>query len=113
MNVLNFVKIGVTVALLAALAGCKTKGEDFVGVWKNSGEKAKTVTITKVDGSYRAVEDGGLFFGLKIDNIMVPESDKVLTVKGGSTPGYVLSEDGKTLTSNMRSKPDATFSKVN
>jgi major membrane immunogen (membrane-anchored lipoprotein) len=97
-----------------SLSGCgKDEGNSFVGVWKNSDSLSETLTITKVDGGYRALSqiDKDTKGFMKVESVLVAESDKMLVKNGNQKRALELSANG-TITSYLRNKPD-TFTKVN
>jgi len=103
----------MTCAALAsvALAGGKTdEGAAFVGEWRDKG--SETITVSKVNGGYRAVsklDDPDMsFFDMEVK--LVAESDQLLVTADKEAQALELSADG-TLTSHMRNKTN-TFTKV-
>ena len=106
-------KIIFALVACAALAGCnKDEGAAFIGVWKNSDSLSETLTVTKVDGGYRALSqiDKDTKGYMKVETVLVAES-KQLLVKDGGKRALALASDGK-VTSFLRTKED-TFTKVN
>ncbi len=115
MTMKNYMKaIAVSVAL-CALAGCKSDGDAFVGVWKTSTGKQKTLTVTKVDSSFKVVEvfNGGPQGDFApIEVILTPKSDKILVTETRGKTALLLSEDGNSLTSYIRAVSDSNYVKV-
>lgn len=106
-------KLFLAAMVCIALVGCKDKGNDFVGQWKNDDKISETITVTKVDGGYRAVSKlGNPDMGfMDMDVKMVAESDSKLVNSAQSDNYLELSSNG-TVTSKMRNKPK-TFTRVN
>lgn len=98
-------KIALVAMIVLALVGCKDKGSDFIGEWKNSDEN---LVVSKVDGGYRAVsklsnEDMNFF---NLDLKLTAESDTVLVMLQNQGKALELTNDGS-LTSYLRNKPKA------
>lgn len=107
-------KIIFALVACAALAGCnKDEGAAFVGVWKNADKLSETLTVTKVDGGYRALSqiDKDTKGYMKVETVLVAESKQVLVKDGTKKRALELASDG-TVTSYLRNKED-TFTKVN
>ncbi len=120
-NLITGIKKALVVISFAALAACNspgsTGGDDmFVGVWKNSGQHPKTLTVQKVDSTYKVVE---VFSGGKngdfaqLEASLNAKDNYTLVAQNGGRTKVVLSADGKSLTSFMRALPDSSFVKVN
>lgn len=95
----------------AALAGCKDKGEDFVGEWKAADE---TITVTKAEnGGYRAASnlDNPDFPFAKLEMKLAAESDSLLVSESSKKKAIELNAAG-TITSHMRNEAQI-FTKVN
>ncbi|NMZ71337.1 hypothetical protein SAMN05216370_0019 [Pseudomonas peli] len=105
-------KILIAMMACVALAGCKDEGGDFVGVWKTNDKMAETITVTKVDGGYRAISKLGnedmSFMDMEVK--LVAESDTLLIREADKKKGLELA-DGK-VTSHLRNA-SKTFTKVN
>lgn len=106
-------KLFLAAMVSIALVGCKDKGNDFVGEWKNNDKISETITVTKVDGGYRAVAKLGnpdMAF-MDMDVKLVAESDKHLVTADKQAKALELAGDGS-VTSYLRNKPKS-FTKVN
>ena len=95
-----------------ALVGCKDKGNDFVGKWRNDNKISETITVTKVDGGYRVVAklgnpDMSLF---DMDVKLMAESENRLVTVDKQARALELASDGS-VTSFLRSQPK-TFTRV-
>lgn len=104
----------LALVVCAALVGCKKdEGAAFVGVWKNSDRLSETLTVTKIDGGYRALSqiDKDTKGYMKVETVLVAESDQALVKDGSKKMALELSSDG-TVISYLRNKED-TFTKVN
>lgn len=106
-------KLFLAAMVCVALVGCKDKGNDFVGEWKNNDKISETITVSKVDGGYRAVAKLGnadMSF-MDMDVKLVAESDTRLVTADKQAKSLELASDGS-VTSFLRNKPK-TFTKVN
>ncbi|MGG5276301.1 hypothetical protein [Pseudomonas syringae pv. coryli] len=106
-------KFFLAAMVCVALVGCKDKGNDFIGQWKNSDNISETITVSKVGDGYRAISklDNPDMAFMNMDVKMVAESDRKLVNSAQSDNYLELSSDG-TITSKLRSK-QKTFTRVN
>lgn len=105
-------KLFLAAMVCMALVGCKDKGNDFVGQWKNDDKISETIVVTKTDDGYRAVSKlGNPDMGfMDMDVKMVAESDKKLV--SVAADNYLELSSNGTITSKLRNKPK-TFTRVN
>lgn len=106
-------KLLITALAVAALAGCKGEGSDFVGHWKNNDSMAETITVTEASGGYRAVahldEDENGYMDVEV--VLQAESDTLLVDKDNGERALEITAAGK-MTSYLRNGTDETFTKV-
>jgi uncharacterized lipoprotein YajG len=109
-------KIIFALMACAVLAGCKKdEGAEFIGVWKNSGTLPETLTVSKVDGGYRAVSkiDKDTQGYMTVESVLESSPKEVakVLVNNSKTKALQMTGDG-TLVSYLRNK-EATFTRVN
>lgn len=108
-------KLLMALAVCASLVGCNSddKGASFVGVWKNNGKSAQTMTISKVDGGYRveAKFDDPQWSAMDVEMKLTAESDQFLVTEDGQKRILELGSEGE-LKSYLYREPK-TFAKAN
>lgn len=109
----SYILISIFCCVIFGLAGCKEKGEDFIGLWERVDIKAPnsedTISITLEDGVFhiyrkRRENFNGLHGDYVVDEVRArAKSENVLTVLGGFVPkldSTFVIRDGVLSTSN-------------
>lgn len=114
MKTIAYAKAFAVFIAICSLTGCggQTEGDQFIGVWKNSKNLKKTLTVSKIDDQFKLVEVFDAQNGPALEAHVVAKSAHILGKSGSDNAILVLSDNGKKLSSYMRAVTDDTYTKV-